>query len=99
MADTGNKLCDAFTGLPIIIFCCDEMYEHYGLDDKETGIRMGFRLTPYNTLSGPGLMAVTPKGTVKLTDDNGMEKEVRCMVGITCSNGSSRAIFDPAVLD
>ena len=100
VADTGNRLCDSFTGLPVVIFCCDEMYRHYDLDDTDNGMLAGFRLTPYSTINGSGLLHVTSKGNVTITDDSGDSFEVRCCVGIKPSDQNrSRAIFDPALLE
>ena len=100
VADTGNRLCDSFTGLPVVIFCCDDMYLHYSLNDPDEGMRAGFRLTPYSTINGSGLLHVTSKGTVTITDNSGMSRDVRCCVGIkpSCRNRSC-AIFDPALLE
>ncbi|SFC94138.1 sigma-E processing peptidase SpoIIGA [Ruminococcus albus] len=100
VADTGNRLCDSFTGLPVVIFCCDDMYRHYALDDPTNGMCAGFRLTPYSTINGSGLLHVTSKGNVTITDDSGESCVVRCCVGIKpADNDRSRAIFDPALLE
>jgi stage II sporulation protein GA (sporulation sigma-E factor processing peptidase) len=100
VADTGNRLCDSFTGLPVVIFCCDDMYLHYSLDDPDGGMRAGFRLTPYSTIDGSGLIHVTSKGSVTITDNSGGCCEVRCCVGVkpSCQN-RSRAVFDPMLLE
>ncbi len=100
IADTGNRLCDSFTGLPVVIFCCDDMYCHYSLDDPAKIADKGFRLTPYTTINGNGLISVTSKGKVTITDSRGNESEIRCCVGIRPSDRDhSRAIFDPTVLE
>ena len=100
VADTGNRLCDSFTGLPVVIFCCDDMYRHYALDETESGMRAGFRLTPYSTINGSGLLHVTSKGNVTITDDRGENYDIRCCVGIKPSDQNhSRAIFNPALLE
>ncbi len=100
VADTGNRLCDGFTGLPVVVFCCDEMFAHYSLFDHEAGAKAGFRLTPCTTVDGTGLIAVTSKGSVTITDENGKSKQVRCCVGVKPSSDKhSRAIFDPVLLE
>lgn len=100
VADTGNRLCDSFTGLPVMIFCCDDMYLHYSLNDHDCGMRAGFRLTPYSTIDGSGLIHVTSKGNVTITDDSGESFDIRCCIGIKPSDQNrSRAIFDPALLE
>lgn len=99
VADSGNRLCDSFTGTPVVIFCCSEMYYHYNLQDYGNNPACGFRLIPYNTVSGDGLVAVTPKGTVTISDDEGNERDVNCYVGvINAESGKSRAIFNPVLL-
>lgn len=99
VADTGNRLCDSFTGLPVVIFCCSDMYLHYSLDSPSMGAGSGFRLTPYSTIDGSGLLPVTTKGRVTITDDRGNQRELRCCVGVRPSAESkSRAIFDPELL-
>lgn len=100
VADSGNKLCDSFTGTPVVIFCCNEMFYHYELDNLEMCKNGGFRFVPYNTINGGGLAAVTPKGQVTIIDDSGKQKDVRCCVGVVKSeNGKSRAIFNPALIE
>ncbi len=99
VADTGNKLCDSFTGMPVVIFCCSDMYDHYGLEDPERSGRGGFRLIPCSTVNGSSLVAVTPKGRVTIIDEKGCEAQVRCYVGVTRSEGASKAIFDPVLLN
>ena len=100
VADTGNRLNDSFTGLPVVVFCCDEMFSHYSLYDPEQGARAGFRLTPYRTIDGSGLIAVTSKGNVTITDEHGNDKTLRCCVGVKPSaDKHSRAVFDPMLLE
>lgn len=99
VADTGNRLCDSFTGEPVVLFCCNEMYEYYNLDDISLYQNVGFRFVPYNTLNGSGLAAVTSKGKVTIIDDMGNETDIKCCVGILRSDDTrSRAIFDPTLL-
>lgn len=100
VADTGNRLCDSFTGLPVVVFCCSDMYRHYSLDDPTHSAVGGFRLTPYSTIDGGGLLPVTSKGKVTITDDRGNDYELRCCVGVRPSDDNrSRAIFDPMLLE
>lgn len=32
ICDSGNRLCDSFTGTPVVVFCCDRLFYHYDLD-------------------------------------------------------------------
>ena len=100
VADSGNTLCDSFTGLPVVIFCCSDMYLHFGLDNFEQSALMGFRLTPYKTIDGQGLIAVTSKGDVTIYNEKGTERMIKCCVGIKPTDSRhSRAIFAPELLD
>ncbi|MGN0601450.1 MAG: sigma-E processing peptidase SpoIIGA [Oscillospiraceae bacterium] len=99
IADSGNKLCDPFTGIPVVIFCCNELFEHFNLDNEKLFLQSGFRLTPYSTVSGKSVIPITSKGTVKILDGNNNVKNIRCCVGITRNNNQqARAIFNPCLI-
>lgn len=99
IADSGNKLCDVFTGMPIVIFYSGELFEHFNLDEERSYPLGSFHITPYSTVSGEGVMPVTSKGRVTITDSMGNSKSVKCCIGII-HNGKnkSRAIFNPCLL-
>ncbi|MBR1739579.1 MAG: sigma-E processing peptidase SpoIIGA [Ruminococcus sp.] len=97
--DTGNRLTDCFTGLPVVIFCSTDMYLHFQLDDPERGLRHGFRLISCDTLNGSSLIAVTSSGSVSITDEKGICIDLRCCTGITLSRpDGQKALFDPGIL-
>jgi stage II sporulation protein GA (sporulation sigma-E factor processing peptidase) len=97
-ADTGNRLCDSFTGAPVIILCSDELYKRYNLDRYEQLDFYGFHPVPYSTINGSGLIYVTSKGSVRITAKS-LCKDIDCSVGIIPENGSGcRAIFNPCIL-
>ena len=99
VSDSGNILCDSFTGIPVIVFYCDELYEHFNLDYDNYFTVNGFRLIPYSTVNGRSLMPVTSKGKVEIISGNNFTKEVKCYVGIVKSdNNRSSAIFNPSLL-
>ena len=99
ICDSGNRLCDSFTGTPVVVFCCDRLFYHYDLDRDEPDPLSGFRLIPCSTVSGEGIIHITAAGSVKIIDDKDRVHNVRCYVGIKPSlNGKSRAIFNPALL-
>lgn len=99
IADTGNQLCDSFSGTPIVIFYCNELYYYFNLDDPDYETLSGFRLVPYKTVMGSSLMHVTPKGEVTIIDEENNFKTVNCYVGIVKSeNEKSKAIFNPNLL-
>ncbi|MDE6149141.1 MAG: sigma-E processing peptidase SpoIIGA [Ruminococcus sp.] len=99
IADSGNKLCDVFTGMPIVIFYSKELFEHFNLDNESSYPLGSFHVTPYSTVVGEGVMPVTSKGSVTITDSSGKTKLLKCCVGII-HNGKnkSRAIFNPCLL-
>jgi stage II sporulation protein GA (sporulation sigma-E factor processing peptidase) len=100
VADTGNKLTDSFTNSPVVIFCCDDLYYHYGLDTPENLYAGRFRLAAYETINGRGLIPVTSCGEVEIADDSRKFTGLRCCIGITRSGGSkAKAIFDPKILE
>lgn len=99
VADTGNNLHDAFTGVPIIIFFSAELFEHFNLDCPEKYTLESFRIAPYSTIGGNGILPVTSKGNVTISDSKGNSKQVKCCVGILHSGkDKSRAIFNPCLL-
>ncbi len=99
IADSGNSLCDSFTGIPIVVFYCNELYDHFNLDYENQMSLNGFRLVPISTVNGDGLISVTSKGNTSVIDESEFSKELRCYVGIARSgNNESRAIFNPCLL-
>ena len=99
VADSGNKLCDPFTGTPVVIFCCNEMFDHFNLDNEDSFIQSGFRLTPCSTINGRSVIPITSKGRVTIADGENNWTELKCCVGITRNDKQkARAIFDPLLL-
>lgn len=99
IADSGNKLCDTFTGTPVVIFCCSELFEHFNLDNEKLYLQSGFRLTPYTTIKGKSVIPITSKGNVKIADSKNNIKNVKCCIGVTRSdNRKAKAIFNPCLL-
>ncbi len=100
VCDTGNRLYDSFTGVAVVIIYCDDLYEHYALDHVET-IKSGkFRMLPFETINGSGLIAVTYSGNISISDSKDTYYDLDCCVGITRSNGKrSQAIFNPQILE
>ncbi len=99
IADTGNRLHDCFTGSPVVIFFCDDMYYYFGLDNEITAGSEKFRLISYDTISSGGLIAVTYAGELKIYSENSCYSDLNCCIGITRSRGKKpRAILDPEIL-
>ena len=44
ICDSGNRLCDSFTGTPVVVFCCDRLFYHYDLDRDEPDPLSGFKI-------------------------------------------------------
>lgn len=98
VADSGNKLCDSFTGEPVVIFRSDELYCRYDLDCPEKLAFYGFHPAPYSTLNGGGIVYVTSKGKVEISSNSGT-KRINCSVGIIPSGPKTQcAVFDPRLL-
>lgn len=98
IADTGNRLCDSFTGTPVVIFRSDELYEHYELDRTERLSFYGFRPTPYSTIGGEGMIYVTSKGDVTISSED-TRKTVDCCIGVIPSGEKGQcAVFNPCLL-
>lgn len=100
VCDTGNKLTDNFSGTSVVIFYCDELFFHYSLDETDKLISGEFRLLPFQTINGSGIIPVTYKGEVEIINENTIFTDINCCVGITRSRGEKeRAIFNPIILE
>ena len=105
-ADSGNKLTDFFTGLPVI-FCDLNKCRHIcpeGIVQRIEGKGAdldnikGIRLIPCSTVSG-GTMAVCFKPDKIFIDDGILKKEVEALAGFTRTGlGGEEAIFNPTIL-
>ena len=100
VCDSGNKLCDSFTGQPVVVLCSDKLYFKLGLDDPDPERLRGFRLCPFNSVGGQGLMHISSAGSIRLIDPEEHSHELRCSVGIARSySGRQRALFPPSLLE
>lgn len=98
IADTGNRLCDSFTGAPVVIFRSDELYSRLNLDRPEQLLFYGFHPVPFETINGEGLIYVTSRGAVTISSADTL-KRVDCCTGVLPSGGKKGcAIFDPEIL-
>lgn len=99
IADSGNKLCDPFTAVPVVIFCCNELYDHFNLDNDRLHLQAGFRLTPCTTINGESFIPITSKGNVTITDSHKNAKSIKCCIGIIRNEKQkAKAIFNPSLL-
>lgn len=105
--DSGNKLTDFLTGLPVI-FCdinkcseiCPQKIVTYLADINEKSISLqGIRLIPCSTVSGDTL-AVCFKPDKMIISDGRNKKEVNALIGFTKNGftGEFGAIFNPNLL-
>ena len=100
IADTGNKLCDSFSGESVVILYCDDLYYHFRLDMPDSLMTGKFRLLPFETISGSGIIAVTYMGNVVIANERSVYSELRCCIGIAKSEGKkARAIFNPEIIN
>ncbi len=92
LCDTGNSLCDCFTGKPVIIIGRDAP----GIGEREK--LRGYRLIPYGTVSGTGLMPVfTPDEVLIKHLSTGRLSRADVLIGIA-EEPQTAAIFNPKLL-
>ena len=96
--DTGNMLEDVFSGSPVIVFASGKLYERFELDSEKGLAASGFHLIPYSTVDGTRLIAVTSKARLYIYEGDRLIKEADCSAGITDSDKSPRAVFNPRIL-
>lgn len=105
-ADSGNKLTDFFTGLPVIFcdldkcrqICPDGVLMQFSEKEKVTEGIKGIRLIPCSTVSG-GTMAVCFKPDKIFIDDGEKKKEVEALAGFTKTGlKGAEAVFNPVIL-
>lgn len=106
MADSGNRLTDFFTGLPVIFcdkakcggICPDEVLYQLASDSPLTESIKGIRLIPCSTVSGSAT-AVCFKPEKIVIDDGKKRKEVEALAGFTATGiDGTEAIFNPSIL-
>lgn len=105
--DSGNKLTDFLTGLPVIfcdVNCCSDICPQeifsYFTDINEKNISLqGIRLIPCSTISGDAL-AVCFKPDKLIISDGRSKKEINALIGFTKKGftGEFGAIFNPNLL-
>lgn len=112
MPDSGNKLTDFFTRLPVI-FCnfesCSEicpsslaeiLFAEKNDSLKETSNIKGIRIVPCQTVSGSGTAyCFKPKKLIIKTENT--EKETDALIGFTkngLNNGEFDAVFNPNII-
>ena len=76
------------------------MAYHFGLDMPDSLASGKFRLLPFETIGGSGLIAVTYMGNVIIANERSVYSELRCCIGIAKSDGKrARAIFNPEIIN
>lgn len=111
-ADTGNKLCDIFTGLPVVICEYDAVAGLFSDRIKAffadplsfsfagmEGSRYAtqLRMIPVNGVNGEGSLPAFKPDEIQIG-----EKSVQAIVAVTCrrlSDGSFQGIFNPGAFD
>ena len=95
--DTGNMLCDVFTGRPVIV-CPAEMLCRWLSSFHDTAgaaqSRRGFRMLPVHTVTGTSLLPAFLPDSAALRDtaeQNGSERPLDVLIALTNSSGD-RAI-------
>lgn len=98
-ADTGNSLVDFFSGKPVVICSREELSEIINIpDNPEECLKIkGFRLIPYSTVSGEGMIPVfTPDEVTIISKNTDCHKKADVMIGIR--DIDKKAIFNPNLL-
>lgn len=105
--DSGNKLTDFLTGLPVIFcdikvcsdICPQEIFAYLADMNKKSISLQGIRLIPCSTVSGDTL-AVCFKPDKLIISDGRSEKEINALIGFTKKGftGGFGAIFNPNLL-
>lgn len=99
-ADTGNGLCDPFSGKPVIICTADSLnsilpdnVRHYL--DKDVESIEGIRLVPCNTVTAEGLIPIFTADTISVD-----KKPVDAAIGVSKGNFKAEfdCIFNPKIL-
>lgn len=100
LADTGNALTDAFSGRPVVVCSQRSLEEILPLTVPPTeafASLRGFRLVPYSTIGGDGLVpSFKPDSVVVVDSLTGRSKAVDALIGV--SGDADKAIFNPKVL-
>lgn len=92
LCDTGNSLCDCFTGKPVIIIGRDSLK---GVDIEKIH---GYRLIPYGTVLGEGLMPVfSPDEVIIKNLSTGRLSSADVLIG-KGEKPQTAAIFNPKLL-
>ncbi len=95
LADTGNSLTDCFTGKAVIIFGKNALSSIPEINNPEK--LPGYRLLPYTTISGDGLLPVfRPDEIIIKSISKGTTLSADALVGIAGEQNS--AIFSPNLL-
>ena len=98
LADTGNKLTDYFTGVPVVICGEEKFRELTGIGSELTCLPKGFRLLACTTVSSDGVIPVfRPDEVLIVSRTTGRRRVVDVMIGQGRSGG--KAIFDPLILN
>lgn len=109
ICDTGNSLFDTFTGKPVVVCNSSKLSEKIDLNLDNDNINQsyeelleknrGFRLLPYSTIKGNGLIPVIKPDKIYIKNDKNEIKPVDAFIGITNNSGKqSEAIFNPSLL-
>lgn len=79
--DTGNKLCDCFSGKPVII--CDKKFIEKLITNKKIENMKNYRLIPYSTINGKGAIPAFKAESVEITVSGKCRTANDIFIGIT----------------
>ncbi len=106
--DSGNKLTDFFSGLPIIFcgaekclkICPDSIINILSGNNPASVDMKGIRIVPCHTVSGDGIVLCFKPQKLVIKSDDG-EKETNALIGFTkngLNGGEFDAVFNPNIL-
>lgn len=109
IADSGNKLIDFFSGLPVIFcdfdkcsgICPNEVVYQLNSEEYDYNLIHGVRLIPCSTVSGAATAICFKPSKIVISWGENQEKEIEALIGFTkCGLNSKEfeAIFNPNIL-
>lgn len=95
LSDSGNLVKD-FVNLKSVIVCkSKKMCEAFDLDKA---LEAGFRIIPYSTASGEGILYAVKPESVIIKSASGLNKTADVTIGIVETHDDDIAIFNPQIL-
>lgn len=109
IADSGNKLVDFFSGLPVIFcdfdkcrsVCPDEVIFQLNSGELSSDLIHGVRIVPCSTVAGAGTAICFKPSSISISWGDNEKKDIDALIGFTENGLNStefEAIFNPNIL-